>query len=502
MSRAASPGPLPDPVPGPVPMSGAGELARMREVLRIRPFRRLWLVLGISSLGDWMGLLATSTFVASQVSGSAAKGLAFGGVIAVRLLPALLLGPLAGVVADRFDRRHTLVACDLARFVLFASIPTIGLLGVVPALVVGWAAMASFVIEAIGMVWSPTKEAAVPNLVPANRLETANQLSLATSFGITPVLGGLFVAALSRGFTAVFGPAGAHGLGAAGVALYFNAITFAANAMVVWFGIREISGRSAGRDGTMAAGRGVLRVLLDGWAYVSHTPLVRGLATGILVAFTSAGAVIGTALFYVRSLGGSDAMFDLLFGALFAGFGLGIAGGPVVVHDLSRRRWFGVSIALVGSALVVFALAPHVVVAVTACGGIGAGAGMALLSGTTLLGGEVGDDVRGRVFAFVQTGCRVTLFLSVFTTSVLVGVGGSHEVRLGGLAVAVSTSRVILLVTGIATAVAGAFALRHIDDRSGVPVLADLWAALRGRAVARPEPPEPGTSSPSDGRAA
>lgn len=462
-------------------MAVDGGLAQVRDVLRIRPFRRLWLVLGISSLGDWMGLLATSTFVASQVSGSVAKGLAFGGVIAVRLLPALVLGPLAGVIADRFDRRRTLVLCDLARFVLFASIPTVGLLGAAPAMVVGWAALSSFVIEAIGMVWSPTKEAAVPNLVPG-RLETANQLSLATSYGITPVLGGLLVAGLTRGFTAAFGPAGAHGLGAAGVALFFNAATFLANAMVVWFGIPEISGRPASRDARVtAAGHGVLRVLLDGWAYVSRTRLVSGLATGILVAFTSAGAVIGTALFYVRSLGGSDAMFDLLFGALFAGFALGIAVGPVVVRGLSRRRWFSLSIVLAGCSVVLLALAPHPTVAVLACVATGAGAGMALLSGTTLLGAEVGDEVRGRVFAFVQAGCRFTLFLSLFTASVLVGVGGSHWVRLGGWDFSVSMSRVILLVTGIATVVAGRFALRRIDDRAGVPVLRDLWAAVRGR---------------------
>ena len=68
----------------------------MPGVLRIRPFRRLWLVLAVSSVGDWLGLLATSTFAAGRFSGPVAQGAAFGGVIAVRLLPALVLGPLAG----------------------------------------------------------------------------------------------------------------------------------------------------------------------------------------------------------------------------------------------------------------------------------------------------------------------------------------------------------------------------------------------------------------------
>ena len=132
----------------PVDLSG---VAALRALMQIRAFRRLWAVLGLSSLGDWLGLLATSTFAAQQVSGSAAKGAAFGGVIAIRLIPALILGPLAGVVADRWDRRYTMVVCDVIRFVLFTSIPTVALLTTDSKLVVGWAAVATFIIESTQM---------------------------------------------------------------------------------------------------------------------------------------------------------------------------------------------------------------------------------------------------------------------------------------------------------------------------------------------------------------
>src|SRR5690348_18410935 len=125
--------------------------AELKAILRIRPFRRLWAVLGLSSLGDWLGLLAASTFAAAQVSNSAAQGVAFGSVIAVRLLPALVLGPVAGVFADRFDRRYTMVVCDIIRFVFFASIPTAAFLTDNGALVVTWAAIATFVIETTAM---------------------------------------------------------------------------------------------------------------------------------------------------------------------------------------------------------------------------------------------------------------------------------------------------------------------------------------------------------------
>jgi dTMP kinase len=96
-----------------VDLSGA---AALRSVMRIRPFRRLWIVLGVASFGDWLSLLATALFASSQFSNSAAQGAAFGGTIAVRLLPALLLGPIAGVLADRWDRRYTMVVVDIVRF--------------------------------------------------------------------------------------------------------------------------------------------------------------------------------------------------------------------------------------------------------------------------------------------------------------------------------------------------------------------------------------------------
>src|SRR5205809_3801183 len=184
----------PPPPQAGVELSG---LDSLKALWRIRPFRRLWAVLGLSSLGDWLGLLATSTFAADHVSGSTAKGAAFGTVIAVRLLPALVLGPVAGVLADRFDRRYTMVVCDVIRFVLFASIPAAILVTSDSRLIVGWAAIATFVIETVAMLWVPAKEASVPNLLPCTRLETANQLTPATTYGIRPVIAGLLQSGLT-----------------------------------------------------------------------------------------------------------------------------------------------------------------------------------------------------------------------------------------------------------------------------------------------------------------
>jgi dTMP kinase len=459
--------------------------AELRAILRIRAFRRLWLVLGLSSLGDWLGLLATSTFAAQQVSGSAAKGLAFGSVIAVRLLPALLLGPVAGVIADRFDRRYTMAASDVARFFLFASIPTVGLMTLRPALIVGWAAIATFLIEAVGMVWAPAKEAAVPNLLPRTRLEKANQLTLAATYGVTPVLAALFLAGATTALTSMFHPSAASWATPTNVALYFDAVTFLATALVVFFGIKEISGR----DVRVGKGprRSLLREFVHGWAYVGKTPLVRGLVLGILGAFAGGGIVVGTAQFYARSLGGGDSTFYVLFAVIFIGLGSGIVLGPRLIGALSRRRWFGLSIILAAISVSVLALSWHLALATLGTLGVGFAAGMAFLSGTTLLGLEVGDEVRGRVFAFVQTATRVVLMLTISLSGVLVGLGGSREIDVAGLGVSVSSTRLLLLAAGVFGAITGITALRQMDDKPGVPIFADLISSLRGRPLGVPE---------------
>jgi dTMP kinase len=119
---------------------------------------------------------------------------------------------------------------------------------------------------------------------------------------------------------------------------------------------------------------------------------------------------------------------------------------------------------------------------------VGGGAGMAFLSGITLLGGEVGDEMRGRVFAFVHTSVRVVLMLAIASTGLLAGAGGSRLLDLGLAEVSISYTRVLLLLAGGFGIVAGRLAFRQMDDKRGVPVLADLWGSLRGRPLSVPEP--------------
>ncbi|GAA1846659.1 MFS transporter [Asanoa iriomotensis] len=471
-------------------VQGSG-LAEIIDALRVGPFRRLFLVLSLSALGDWLGLLAGAAFASSQVSGATAKGAAFGSVIAVQLLPAFILGPLSGVVADRFDRRLTMVISDVARFLLFLSIPIVGFLVNSPVRVVTWTAIALFLAQVAAQIWTPAKEAEVPNLLPRSRLEAANQLTLATTYGITPIIAALLFSAMAR----LPRPGG---VGPADYALIFDALTFLASAFVVLFYVKEMSQRTSRPSQPSdddsphhVPGRQVMRDLIDGGRFIARTRLVRGIVVGVLGAFAGAGVVIGTANFYARSLGGGEATFGILFAAIFAGFGVGIAGGPALVGTLSRRRWFALSIVLAGIAVIGLSVAPRLSLAVLGCVVTGAAAGMAFLSGLTMIGGDIGDDVRGRVVAFIQTAVRITLLLAIALSSLLVGLGSSRELGIGAVDIHISTTRLLLFLIGVAGIAVGIVSFKQIDDRPGVPIWKDIWHGVRRRPLSDPPKKRP-----------
>ncbi|HEX6920211.1 MAG TPA: dTMP kinase [Actinomycetes bacterium] len=443
----------------------------LRGVLRIPAFRRLWIALSLSSFGDWLGLLALTALAAQLASGTyASANLAIAGVFILRLAPAIVIGPFAGVVADRLDRRWTMVVCDTARFALFVSIPLVGTLW--------WLLTATFLIEAASLVWIPSKEATVPNLVPRERLETANQLSLFTTYGSAPVAAAVF-SGLAL-LTGILDNAVAA-LNEVDLALYFNALTFLVSALTI-LSLREIPKRV--RPEHHEGEQSVWRTLVEGWRFVGQTPVVRGLVAGMLGAFAAGGAVVGLARTFVGDLGGGEPGYGLLFGTVFCGLAIGMFFGPRLVPDFSRRRLLGMSITAAGVSLALLALIPNMVIAVIITLVLGAWAGVAWVTGYTLIGLEVADDLRGRTFAFVQTMVRVVLVLVLAVSPLLAAAFGRHEIELtDAMVLNYNGAAITMLLAGLLAALLGVMSLRQMDDRRGVPLIADVVAAYRNEPV-------------------
>ena len=387
-------------------------------VLSIKPFRRLWIALSLSSLGDWLSIVALTALAPSLASGGAvAKGSAVGGVWLATLLPALLFGPLAGALADRMDRRTMMIVGDVIRGLLFVSIP------IFPNLT--WIYVAKFLAGIATQFWAPATSASIPNLVPKDKLERANQLSILSTYGTAPLAAGVFsvLALVSDGISRVTPLFHASNVD---LALYFNAASYFISALTVYF-IREIPKRN---DSEKISAPSTAKSIWEGWRFIGKTPVVRGLVIGMVGAFAAAGVVIGLGYFYITfTLHGGSAGWGLVFAAIFVGMALGMVVGTKVLrqlqpptavrhHDRGRRRCRSRSSALIPNlgAVVLFVVL------------LGALSGVAYSTGFTIVGLEVDDDTRGRVFAFFQSSIQVILltviaavpFLSALFTRLIV----------------------------------------------------------------------------------
>jgi dTMP kinase len=440
---------------------------RVRSVLAIPAFRRLWLVTSVAGVCDWLSLLALSALATQLTSGYTAQSFALGGVVATKLLPALVLGPLAGALADKFDRRRVMVVCDLLRFVLFVSIPLVGSLW--------WLFIATFLIEICALFWIPSKDASVPNLLRRpDQVETANQLNIVMTYGVAVITAsGLFTVVSSVG--GFLGGAGSA-MPTVFVALVMSGVAYLVIAFTVWFHIPEISGRATERR---AAGPGLVAMLRDGASFVVRTPLIRGLVIGIVGAFAAGGTVIGSATLYAASLGGGNAAYGVLFASVFVGLAIGMGAAPRMARRIPHNRLFGAAIVAAGLALVLVAISPHLFVAIGAVMLVGAFAGIAFLTGLTIIGSQVADEVRGRIVAFVQSIVRLTLLGSMALVPVIVGLVSARRIEIVGYPFLIDGTRVVMLAGGAVAAVVGMLAYRQMDDRRTEPILPDLLAALR-----------------------
>ena len=444
-----------------MPPPSAPTAHRVRAVLAIPAFRRLWLVTSLAGVCDWLSLLALSALATQLTSGYQAQSFALGGVVATKLLPPLLLGPVAGALADKFDRRRVMVVCDLLRCALFVSIPIVG--------TIWWLLAATLLIEMCALFWIPAKDAAVPNLLRRpDQVETANQLALVMTYGVSVISASGLFALLSRAGAIV----GASALDTVYVAVLLSGSAYLVIALTVLLRIPEISGRSQGRA---EATLGVFALIKDGAAFVVRTPLIRGLVVGIIGAFAAGGIIIGSATLYAHSLGGGNAAYGVLFASVFIGLAIGMGAAPRLARRIPHNRLFGAGIVAAGLALVLVSLAPHLFLAIAAVMLVGGFAGIAFLTGLTIIGSQVADEIRGRINAFVQTIVRLTLLGSLSVVPVIVGLVATRTIG----PFTVDGTRVVMFAGGLVAAAVGSIAYRLMDDRRTAPMLPDLLVALR-----------------------
>lgn len=152
-----------------------------------RNFLRLFVAQVTSLVGSGVTSVALAAF-AYELTGSDAT-VVVGTALTLRILAFVLLSPIAGVLADRIDRKWMLIVADLLRFALLAAFPFVTTVGQIYALI--------FILNAVTAFFTPTFEAALPEVV-GQRLYTRaiswSRVALALEAAVGPMLAGLFIA--------------------------------------------------------------------------------------------------------------------------------------------------------------------------------------------------------------------------------------------------------------------------------------------------------------------
>jgi MFS family permease len=382
-------------------MNGSGD-----SLLRNVHFLRLWVGQGISFLGDAVSMIALVVLVV-QITGSAS---AVGGALVARLLPTLA-SPLAGVLADRLDRRVVLVASDLARAALVVGLVFVRDLSVLYLLV--------FLMGLARTLFNPTIRAALPSVVGGGDLTRANSLIGAT-FSISiaggPALGGLLVATV--GVDAAF---------------LLDAATFLISAA---FLSRIVLPRPQREEE-----EGFGRELRAGLGFLARTRVPLAIVIGAFLTILTINTTIPAEVFLAKeTFGAGDVGYGLLVSVWGGGMALGSAlmvalGGRVALVPLYLLSIFAGALALVGTGL-----APVFVLALGALMVEGIATGIDNVATDTILQKRVPDAFLGRVFA--------VRFLSY-------SAGEALAYPLGGLIVDAIGPSSTYLLAGIATAAAG-----------------------------------------------
>jgi len=460
--QAAEQGEPPDPRPAQAARAWSVVARPPTAVDRVfgsRSFFRLWLAQGVSALGDWIGFIAI-TALAARIGGRSPEG-AVSLVLSARLVPGFFLAPVAGVFVDRWDRRRVMVTCDVGRGLVLAVLP---FARTIPVLV-----LASFALELLTLMWSPAKEASVPNLVPTEGLANANSLSLAVAYGTFPVASALF-AFLAKVAQWLGGIRALHLLQVRqeSVALWVDVLTFFVSAGII--STLVLPRRSVRHGDGHREFAGTFAELRDGWRFIALNPVVRavilGVATGLIggAMVVPLGPVISKEVF-----GAGTAGFGVLLTALGTGLAIGIVGLSVVQRRLPHERVFVAALLGAGSCLVAGASMSSLATAWVLVAAMGVCAGTVYALGFAILQANVEDNLRGRVFASLYTLIRVCALLAFTLAPLLASLLGSLSHRLlGGRAhllgvdVALPGVRLTLWLGGAIVFLAGLLARRSV----------------------------------------
>jgi MFS family permease len=350
--------------------SGEGYRRDTFSALRVPNYRKFFIGQSISLIGTWMQMTAQAWLVL-VLTGSATK---LGLIVALQTLPVLLLGPYAGLIADRVDKRRLLMVLQAVMAVLAAVLAGLTLAGAVTFAEV---AVLATVLGLVNCFSNPTQQSFVLEMVGADQLHNAislNSTMVNAARAVGPAVGGVLIATVGTGWCFVLN------------ALSFIAVVLA----LVWMNkdelLRSVPVVRAKRQ--LRAGFKAVKADVRLWAPLAMMALVGTFAYEFQVTLP----VLAKHTF----AGGS-----ISFGAMTAAMGTGAVIGGLYTATVGKVGLGRLSVAagLFGVTMAMTALAPGTVWACAGLVVVGFVSVMFLATGNASLQLAVAPQMRGRVMA-------------------------------------------------------------------------------------------------------
>jgi len=382
-------------------------VARLRELLRDKNFSLLWVSQIISNFGDRLNQMALIGLIYARMPGSTIE---LAKLLSFTILPVFIVGPIAGICVDRWNRKYTMVACDLLRGILVLFMPLVISCSESMAPVY----IMVFLIFSVTRFFLPSKLAIIPDIVQKDKLLLANSLTSTTRMIAAVVgfgLGGLIVAKL-----------GAKG------GFYVDSVTYFISAIMVSFVVFKFKAGpkvSRAREKLkFIIKKTILGDIKEGLLYLKNHKDIRMIANTMFLMMAGVGSIYIIIIVFIQDRLHSStehlgflAMF-LGIGLLFGSLAYGRFGGR-----FCKRKTINFGLCLTGLAIVLFAIGlklwPYFFVAAAFSMLIGLLASPIVVSSSTLLHEVMEEKMRGRVFSSIDIIMHIAFLLFMIFVSLI-----------------------------------------------------------------------------------
>ncbi|MFH1398107.1 MAG: MFS transporter [Candidatus Omnitrophota bacterium] len=383
-------------------------MSQFRKILKNRNFFLLWIGQIISQLGDRLDQMALIAFVYSRTPGSAIE---IAKILSFTIIPVFIIGPIAGVYVDRWNRRKVMYTCDLLRAALVLTIP----LFLFYSKSLTWVIyLIIFLVFSIGRFFVLAKLSIIPDLVEKKDLLIANSLVNIT---------GMIAAILGFGISGVI----VEWVGAKS-GFYLDSLSFLVSGLLIFSIAKrassQISLKEVGKEIVDVIKKSVFAEIKEGTLYFIRNKNIR-FTTGIIFTLWSAlGAVYVVIIVFVqKSL--HSATKDLGLLAMFLGLGLllGSLAYGRFGQKLSQYKTIFTSLTLTGIMLIVFASGinhyPHFSLAIILSLTLGLTTAPIMIASNTIIHRASVNHMMGKIFSSMEIVMHLGFLIFMFISSIL-----------------------------------------------------------------------------------